>query len=449
MGQPAAHLVHQHPVWRAAHRHGDRLQGLPPRRAAGHLAAVRGLRHRARDHRARPAGRLSDSRVAGRLQPAAQGRRQEDLVDRRHRRHLHAAAVPRRRSARAPRRPGRASPMSLPERSATGWLAWPAGDAAGGAGASRAVFPLADPPWLAPIGITWHDEGVWAHNARNKALFGQWRLDQWNPMYVSPVFTGLEYLSFSVFGVGLWQARVVSIVAGACRDRVALAIGLRATGNARRRAGRRVAAGGELHVGDVLAGGAAGSHDGRRPGCVVGVLRKGRAQLALGNWRGAASACSRSSRRHRRPSSWSRWALTRAGWDGRPGEAAPAAQTRLPSTARLRPSRCWAWARWSRLPSSSCRTGPSTPSTTCSSTDRGVRRWGSAPLIDRASWFPSSTGSSLASGCSASRHCADWRPYWCGTVARVPANACSSSGSCSEPSNWCCTTWGTSGATCS
>ena len=58
--------------------------------------------------------------------------------------------------------------------------------------ALRAVFPVADPPWLAPIGITWHDEGVWAHNARNKALFGQWQLDQWNPMFVSPVFTGLE-----------------------------------------------------------------------------------------------------------------------------------------------------------------------------------------------------------------------------------------------------------------
>ena len=93
--------------------------------------------------------------------------------------------------------------------------------------ALRAVFPVADPPWLAPIGITWHDEGVWAHNARNKALFGQWQLDQWNPMYVSPVFTGLEYLSFSVLGVGLWQARLVSVVAGLAAT-AALALGLRA-----------------------------------------------------------------------------------------------------------------------------------------------------------------------------------------------------------------------------
>ncbi len=93
--------------------------------------------------------------------------------------------------------------------------------------ALRAVFPLSDPPWLSPIGITWHDEGVWVHNARNKVLFGQWRLDQWNPMYVSPVFTGLEYLSFSAFGVGLWQARLVSMVAGLGAT-FALAIGLRA-----------------------------------------------------------------------------------------------------------------------------------------------------------------------------------------------------------------------------
>lgn len=93
--------------------------------------------------------------------------------------------------------------------------------------ALRAVFPLADPPWLASIGITWHDEGVWAHNARNKVLFGQWQIDQWNPLYVTPVFTGLEYLSFSAFGVGLWQARVVSIAAGV-GSVLALAMGMRA-----------------------------------------------------------------------------------------------------------------------------------------------------------------------------------------------------------------------------
>lgn len=93
--------------------------------------------------------------------------------------------------------------------------------------ALRAAFPLADPPWRSTIGITWHDEGVWAHNARNKALFGAWRVDEWNPMYVSPVFTGLEYLSFSALGVGLWQARLVSVLAGVGAT-LAMALGLRA-----------------------------------------------------------------------------------------------------------------------------------------------------------------------------------------------------------------------------
>jgi len=80
--------------------------------------------------------------------------------------------------------------------------------------ALRCSLALADPPWHAPVGIVWHDEGAWLHNARNRALFGEWHLDQWNPMYLSPVFTALEYLSFRLFGVGLWQARLVSELLG-------------------------------------------------------------------------------------------------------------------------------------------------------------------------------------------------------------------------------------------
>ena len=83
-----------------------------------------------------------------------------------------------------------------------------------GAAALRVMFLTADPPWHAPVGITWHDEGPWVHNARNKALFGAWTLDAWNPMYLAPVFTGLEYVSFSAFGVGTWQARLVSVIVG-------------------------------------------------------------------------------------------------------------------------------------------------------------------------------------------------------------------------------------------
>ncbi len=98
----------------------------------------------------------------------------------------------------------------------------------------RTVYPTADPPWHTPVGVTWHDEGPWVHNARNRALFGQWSLDQWNPMYLAPVFAGLEYASFATLGVGTWQARLVSEVMGtfsvAC-----LALGVAALGT--RRAG--------------------------------------------------------------------------------------------------------------------------------------------------------------------------------------------------------------------
>jgi 4-amino-4-deoxy-L-arabinose transferase-like glycosyltransferase len=92
--------------------------------------------------------------------------------------------------------------------------------------ALRTVFPTADPPWTTTVGVVWHDEGAWVHNARNKALFGSWVLDAWNPMYVAPVFTGLEYLSFLAFGVGVWQARLVSELTGA-GSVVLLALGVR------------------------------------------------------------------------------------------------------------------------------------------------------------------------------------------------------------------------------
>jgi 4-amino-4-deoxy-L-arabinose transferase-like glycosyltransferase len=98
----------------------------------------------------------------------------------------------------------------------------------------RGLFPTADPPWHSPVGITWHDEGPWVHNARNRALFGQWSLDRWNPMYLAPVFTGLEYVSFATVGVGTWQARLVSEAMGTISV-VALALGVAAM--AGRRAG--------------------------------------------------------------------------------------------------------------------------------------------------------------------------------------------------------------------
>ena len=49
---------------------------------------------------------------------------------------------------------------------------------------------------------------------RNKALFGAWSQDQWNPVFIAPVFTALEYASFRAFGVGVRQARLAPELCG-------------------------------------------------------------------------------------------------------------------------------------------------------------------------------------------------------------------------------------------
>lgn len=95
-----------------------------------------------------------------------------------------------------------------------------------GAALLRFLYPAADPPWNPGVGIVWHDEGAWVHNARNKALFGSWALDAWNPMYIAPVFTLLEYVSFDLFGVGVRQARLVPEVMGLASV-LLLALGVR------------------------------------------------------------------------------------------------------------------------------------------------------------------------------------------------------------------------------
>jgi 4-amino-4-deoxy-L-arabinose transferase-like glycosyltransferase len=96
----------------------------------------------------------------------------------------------------------------------------------------RVIFLTADPPWQTPVGITWHDEGPWVHNARNRVLFGAWSTDAWNPMYLTPVFTALEYVAFAVAGVGTWQARLVPVTLGLASI-VWLAIGTTRLGGAR------------------------------------------------------------------------------------------------------------------------------------------------------------------------------------------------------------------------
>ncbi len=98
----------------------------------------------------------------------------------------------------------------------------------------RGVWLTADPPVGRAVGIVWHDEGAWVHNARNQALWGTWRTDAWNPVFVAPVFTALEFAAFKSLGVGTWQARTVPAISGFAAV-IALMIGLHAL------AGRRAA----------------------------------------------------------------------------------------------------------------------------------------------------------------------------------------------------------------
>jgi 4-amino-4-deoxy-L-arabinose transferase-like glycosyltransferase len=96
----------------------------------------------------------------------------------------------------------------------------------------RGLWLTADPPTTGTVGIVWHDEGAWVHNARNKALWGTWRTDAWNPLFIAPVFTYLEYIAFRELGVGTWQARTVPLASGLFAI-AALAAGLAATGGTR------------------------------------------------------------------------------------------------------------------------------------------------------------------------------------------------------------------------
>ena len=80
--------------------------------------------------------------------------------------------------------------------------------------ALRVVNLDADPsPLISRDFIT--DEGQWAHNARNALIFDQLRLDDYNPgLYSAYLYHSLLRLTFSVFGMSIVTARLVSAVAG-------------------------------------------------------------------------------------------------------------------------------------------------------------------------------------------------------------------------------------------
>ena len=57
------------------------------------------------------------------------------------------------------------------------------------------------------------DEGLWQHNARCKALFGSFLIDDVNQdVIASPLFTAFQWMSFSLFGVSIYSARLVCLL---------------------------------------------------------------------------------------------------------------------------------------------------------------------------------------------------------------------------------------------
>ena len=58
------------------------------------------------------------------------------------------------------------------------------------------------------------DEGFYLHNARNLVLFGHSRTDDFNNALLSPTLNAIQILVFRRFGVGLTQARSLSLAAG-------------------------------------------------------------------------------------------------------------------------------------------------------------------------------------------------------------------------------------------
>lgn len=73
--------------------------------------------------------------------------------------------------------------------------------------------------WLdadAARALTWSgapftDEGLYSHAARNRVLFGRWRTDGWDNRLVSPLFDGIAFIVYALFGVGYVQIRLISV----------------------------------------------------------------------------------------------------------------------------------------------------------------------------------------------------------------------------------------------
>ncbi len=78
----------------------------------------------------------------------------------------------------------------------------------------RFIHLSADPPDnLSPTSCgEYGDPGNYAFNARNKVLFGQWTIDNFNLMYISPIPHVFTYLAFRCFGPGIWPMNLVPLL---------------------------------------------------------------------------------------------------------------------------------------------------------------------------------------------------------------------------------------------
>ena len=81
--------------------------------------------------------------------------------------------------------------------------------------APRLVRLSADPPVDFHLGYL-PDEGAWAHNARQRVVFGHWVMEGHNPgLFAAPLYTATLAGVYRLFGVGWVQTRLLSAVAGA------------------------------------------------------------------------------------------------------------------------------------------------------------------------------------------------------------------------------------------
>lgn len=79
--------------------------------------------------------------------------------------------------------------------------------------ALRVNAPRADlPSDITFSGSILTDEGNQCHNSRSKALYDDWYPDDWRITNYNPVLPHIKLFIFNVFGVGMWQLRLVNFI---------------------------------------------------------------------------------------------------------------------------------------------------------------------------------------------------------------------------------------------